>query len=185
MPSHIAVLFCPKIANGHEAEASCFLFYAFDLFSNCSFLEISRLIAYSNRLFFKKYLSSITRVPCMSASHHDTSPLVYNIYVLKLWHRRTHSFQWKQTMDGFTRPGMQKSARVNFTIGFAFYVAGGRLTRFSLFVSLWWQGRNHNERENGHKVCFQMPRIWYRRKQERTRCCGFTAITNLMLWLLG
>ena len=84
MPSHIAVLFCPKIANGHEAEASCFLFYAFDLFSNCSFLEISRLIAYSNRLFFKKYLSSITRVPCMSASHHDTSPLVYNIYVLKL-----------------------------------------------------------------------------------------------------
>ena len=49
-------------------------------------------------------------------------------------------------MDRFTRPGMQKSARVNFAIGFAFYVAGGRLARFSLFVSLWWQGRNHNER---------------------------------------
>ena len=84
-------------------------------------------------------------------------------------------------MDRFPRPGMQKSARVNFAIGFAFYVAGGRLARFSLLVSLWWQGRNHNERENGHKVCFQMPRIWYRWKQERTKCCGFTAMTNLMM----
>ena len=34
-PSHIAVLFSPKIANGHVLEASCFVFYAFDLFSNC------------------------------------------------------------------------------------------------------------------------------------------------------
>ena len=49
-------------------------------------------------------------------------------------------------MDRFTRPGMQKSARVDFAIVFAFYIAGGRLARFSLFVSLWWQGRYHNER---------------------------------------
>ena len=152
------------------------------------FLAISRLIAYSNRLLFKKYLASITRVPCVHVcQHHIMIPAAWyiNIYVLKLWHRRTHSFQWKQTMDRFTRPGMQKSARVNFAIGFAFYVAGGRLARFSLLVSLWWQGRNHNERENGHKGCFQMPTIWYRRKQERTKCCGFTAMANLMLWLLG
>ena len=59
-------------------------------------------------------------------------------------------------MDRFTCPGMQKSARVNFAVGFTFYVAGGRLARVSLFVSLWWQGRNHNVHHahtSRHSVC--------------------------------
>ena len=102
------------------------------------FLEISRLIAYSIRLFFKKYLASITCVPCVPASHHDTSPLVYK-YLCTQTLAQACAFVPMEANDGadrFPRPGMQKSARVNFAIGFAFYVAGGRLARFSLLVSL-------------------------------------------------
>ena len=111
------------------------------------------------------------------------APLVYKYLCTQIL-AQAYAFVPMEANDGQIYVSRYaKIARVNFAIEFAFYVTGGRLARFSLFVSLWWQGRNHNEKEraNGHKICFQMSRIWYRRKQERTRCCGFTVMTNLML----